>query len=185
MSVTCDKCGEELMGAVNRCWKCGTQFKRVESAPIPPIRRSPVLAAYVQPIADAPPITIENEVYEAVLEEEPSPASPSQAEPEEHSRNSPPTAFDPAKLDYPSLSNSALAVMASFMAMYSSFAIPLGLVASVLSIHLLNHRRSITRWIGFALGVIALIMTLACLISSVYAWWTGGNLYRALMGTPF
>jgi hypothetical protein len=26
MSVRCAKCGEELLGAVNRCWKCGTAF---------------------------------------------------------------------------------------------------------------------------------------------------------------
>lgn len=26
MAVRCAKCGEELLGAVNRCWKCGTTF---------------------------------------------------------------------------------------------------------------------------------------------------------------
>jgi hypothetical protein len=26
MTVYCSKCGEELLGAVNRCWKCGQKF---------------------------------------------------------------------------------------------------------------------------------------------------------------
>src|SRR5262245_32925531 len=26
MAVRCSKCGEELLGAVNRCWKCGQPF---------------------------------------------------------------------------------------------------------------------------------------------------------------
>ena len=26
MAVRCSKCGEELLGPVNRCWKCGQQF---------------------------------------------------------------------------------------------------------------------------------------------------------------
>src|SRR5687767_14951058 len=26
MAVKCTKCGEELLGAVNRCWKCGQSF---------------------------------------------------------------------------------------------------------------------------------------------------------------
>src|SRR5262245_10565204 len=26
MAVRCSKCGEELLGAVNRCWKCGQTF---------------------------------------------------------------------------------------------------------------------------------------------------------------
>ena len=34
MSVRCAKCGEELLGAVNRCWRCG---EVVLSAP-PPVR---------------------------------------------------------------------------------------------------------------------------------------------------
>jgi hypothetical protein len=44
MAVYCSKCGEELLGAVNRCWKCGTPFVAPPvSAEVPPVRRSPVV----------------------------------------------------------------------------------------------------------------------------------------------
>jgi hypothetical protein len=39
MSVHCSQCGEELMGAVNRCWKCGQQFAaRPTVDGLPPVR---------------------------------------------------------------------------------------------------------------------------------------------------
>jgi len=41
MAVLCAACGEELLGAVNRCWRCGQAFK-AHSGPsdLPPVRRS-------------------------------------------------------------------------------------------------------------------------------------------------
>jgi hypothetical protein len=39
MAVRCSKCGEELLGAVNRCWKCGQSFAlRPEIDGRPPVR---------------------------------------------------------------------------------------------------------------------------------------------------
>jgi hypothetical protein len=39
MAVHCAKCGEELLGAVNRCWKCGQVFARhPETDGLPPVR---------------------------------------------------------------------------------------------------------------------------------------------------
>lgn len=39
MAVHCAKCGEELLGAVNRCWKCGQVFVRhPETDGLPPVR---------------------------------------------------------------------------------------------------------------------------------------------------
>ena len=39
MAVRCSKCGEELMGAVNRCWKCGQLLaQRPEIDGRPPVR---------------------------------------------------------------------------------------------------------------------------------------------------
>jgi hypothetical protein len=39
MAVRCSKCGEELMGAVNRCWKCGQTFAHhPEMDGRPPVR---------------------------------------------------------------------------------------------------------------------------------------------------
>lgn len=43
MAVRCAKCNEELLGSVNRCWKCGTQFAAIGEEPgVPPVRRGPV-----------------------------------------------------------------------------------------------------------------------------------------------
>jgi hypothetical protein len=43
MSVRCAKCGEELLGAVNRCWRCGQTLKsHVGPADLPPVRRPPI-----------------------------------------------------------------------------------------------------------------------------------------------
>src|SRR4051795_11818810 len=39
MAVRCSKCGEELLGAVNRCWKCGQTFAlHPEMDGTPPVR---------------------------------------------------------------------------------------------------------------------------------------------------
>jgi len=43
MAVKCAKCGEELLGAVNRCWRCGTEMEsRTGDTSLPPVRRAPV-----------------------------------------------------------------------------------------------------------------------------------------------
>jgi hypothetical protein len=43
MAVYCSHCGEELLGAVNRCWKCGRTFSaRLDPSGLPPIRRPPL-----------------------------------------------------------------------------------------------------------------------------------------------
>ena len=46
MTVRCSHCGEELLGAVNRCWKCGRQFAaRPTIEGLPPVRAELVAAA--------------------------------------------------------------------------------------------------------------------------------------------
>ncbi len=43
MPVHCAKCGEELLGAVNRCWRCGTALvPQSGPAGTPPVRRAPI-----------------------------------------------------------------------------------------------------------------------------------------------
>jgi hypothetical protein len=43
MAVRCSKCGEELLGPVNRCWKCGQQFSaQAEVGGLPPVRYAPL-----------------------------------------------------------------------------------------------------------------------------------------------
>jgi len=49
-AVHCSKCGEELLGAVNRCWKCGQMFALPpEMGGRPPVREAGVVAA-LQPL---------------------------------------------------------------------------------------------------------------------------------------
>src|SRR5512134_2728894 len=57
MAVRCSKCGEELLGPVNRCWKCGQTFATLpDSGGLPPVRRepSPVTAPVVATAPVAP-----------------------------------------------------------------------------------------------------------------------------------
>jgi hypothetical protein len=53
MAVRCSKCGEELLGPVNRCWKCGQTFATLpDMGGLPPVRREPAPAS--APVIAAP-----------------------------------------------------------------------------------------------------------------------------------
>jgi hypothetical protein len=72
MTVQCAKCGEELMGSVNRCWRCGQEFvARSGDASLPPIRRSPLVKAtvdvWVAELSEAIPTTIDVPVVTNVI----------------------------------------------------------------------------------------------------------------------
>jgi hypothetical protein len=48
MKAHCGYCGEEILGAVNRCWRCGHRFRRLPAADgQPPVRREPVASSLV------------------------------------------------------------------------------------------------------------------------------------------
>jgi len=52
MAVLCTKCGEELLGSVNRCWRCGHEFvSRAGPVEQPPLRRSPIQDLLEGPLA--------------------------------------------------------------------------------------------------------------------------------------
>ena len=55
MGSLCRNCGEELIGAVNRCWQCGTSVAIPRVQEVPPVRRSPVDLGKVE--ATAAPAT--------------------------------------------------------------------------------------------------------------------------------
>ncbi|MEZ6115684.1 MAG: hypothetical protein R3C28_03805 [Pirellulaceae bacterium] len=47
MAVTCSRCGEELFGAVNRCWRCGHHFETSQAnSAVPPLLRMPIDIAF-------------------------------------------------------------------------------------------------------------------------------------------
>ena len=60
MAVRCGQCGEELLGAVNRCWRCGsTVLSRAGDANLPPIRRPPIpVASEVLGVSDEPDVVV-------------------------------------------------------------------------------------------------------------------------------
>lgn len=53
--MKCEKCGEELLGAVNRCWRCGTKVELDAQAALHPPTEEPgediVIAALAVPAA--------------------------------------------------------------------------------------------------------------------------------------
>ncbi|MFN3152696.1 hypothetical protein [Bremerella sp.] len=192
MSVICSNCGEELMGAVNRCWKCGTPFIRSETvrttppnAPgstqtvqlqVPPVRRAPVLAHYLSP--ESPD---DDEPIEAIIDEE----GNAPEAPAPQSNAIVPTIkrfLDSLPLDYPSLGGSLLAVVASITCYYSIFGVLMAAVAVISNLYLLSHQRSPVRWIGFALSILSLLSALTRTVASFYLWFTGIRLSMALFG---
>lgn len=168
MSVVCDKCGEELMGAVNRCWKCGTTFAHVEADDQPPIRRAPILAAYLAPAVPQPAETI----YLAETTDEVSPDQPAS------SRGALPPWL--RQLDHASLATAALALVACGVAYYSAWGVPLGAVAVACGAGRIRRRRSWPTWAAFLLGICALLFALVRLMAYLYSAITGGNLFLVL-----
>lgn len=74
MTVFCAKCGTELLGAVNRCWKCGLPVvSSADNSPLPPVRRAPVLGPLHVPPWEA--------ISAEVLEPESAPNATGVAEP--------------------------------------------------------------------------------------------------------
>lgn len=51
MAVQCAKCGEELLGSVNRCWRCGSEFEAPAGVvDEPPVRRRPIAEPLAPPL---------------------------------------------------------------------------------------------------------------------------------------
>ncbi len=69
MAVLCAKCGEELLGAINRCWRCGTEYEsRSGAVDVPPLRRAPIPAdALVEVPADGTASSTDQTPLDAIL----------------------------------------------------------------------------------------------------------------------
>lgn len=74
MPVVCARCGEELLGSVNRCWRCGQSLVvRAGDADVPPIRRGPVSLTVDEPfvaelaVPDAADVRSEPAVLKTVV----------------------------------------------------------------------------------------------------------------------
>lgn len=71
MAVRCAVCGEDLLGAVNRCWRCGSKMEaRSGETDLPPVRQAP------PPAAMLPEILPDEEIAEATMAVGPSADGP-------------------------------------------------------------------------------------------------------------
>lgn len=156
------------MGAVNRCWKCGTTFARVEADDQPPIRRAPVLAAYLAPTVAQPP----EEIYLAETIEPASPVTTSGSVWKTWLR----------QLDHASLAAAVLGFFACWASYYSAWGIPLGAVAVAWGANRIRRQRTSTTWAAFLLGILAMLFALVRLMAFLYNWMTGANLFVLLIG---
>jgi len=193
MSVVCSKCGEELMGAVNRCWKCGTPFIRSETVrtssnsgsenkhttqlQIPPVRRAPILQVYL-----APANHMEEQPLAAIIEEEEGGEILASADASDTIVARVPTILESLPIDYPSLGGCFLAGLACLVCYGSILGVLLAAVAVILNVYLLSHRRSKSRWLGFGFSILSLLAALTRTIASLYFWFTGLRLATALFG---
>ena len=180
MSVVCDKCGEQLMGAVNRCWKCGTVFARVATNDQPPVRRAPVLAAYLTATQVATPSpTVEEVVF---LAEAVDAAVTAQA--------ATPTAKGRAtwkmvllRVDWFSLATAGLAVLACWLAYRGPLGVFFGGIAVVCGVQRICLRRTWATWAAFLLATIAMNFALVRLMAYLYTTMTGADLFNILFQT--
>lgn len=54
MAVRCAQCDEELLGAVNRCWRCGAPvLSRPGETEVPPVRRAPLPVLTAELVGDS------------------------------------------------------------------------------------------------------------------------------------
>lgn len=69
MAVTCANCGEELLGAVNRCWRCGQKFEEPQLSDLPPQRAVLVTDVVTAELVAAVPTGAETATEEAATAE--------------------------------------------------------------------------------------------------------------------
>jgi len=84
MTVRCSKCGEELMGAVNRCWKCGQMFaQRPEIDGRPPVRGDAIFDEPLQAVVlgDEEQLAAQGSVAPSVALAAPAPLQPTPQSP--------------------------------------------------------------------------------------------------------
>ena len=168
MAVFCSKCGEELLGAVNRCWRCGHVFDAVpEEGGLPPVRR---------------PATAPNDLGAPLVVAEIVPPGGTCAPiPSGGARR--PAAEEPlGGTEVPSIGRDAAAVTALTLgiislptSLFTCWSLVPAIVGLVLGIQGLRRTRRRTALIGLVLCCIALSFGL---IRSVVHWHTQYDLQR-------
>ncbi|PHS11488.1 MAG: hypothetical protein COA78_09645 [Blastopirellula sp.] len=205
MATICSKCGEQLLGSVNRCWKCGTEYQAEPESDIPPICRGPVLREYLslgnELTAEELPVVIVAEEVEqndipqdsVLVEETPSESDTQElAEPSatdtsienevSDSAISPitqPFAIEPEDTQS-GLGNTylwiiGLSIVAGTSSIFTVYAIPLSLIALGFAIWKLNDHQGSLTWVCLLLAILAFAISSIRLAIFIYS----------LVGGPF
>ena len=198
MATICSKCGEQLLGSVNRCWKCGTEYQATPESDIPPICRGPVLREYLslgnELTADEMSVVIVAEEVEASDPTQDSLVSEgsssdddsgeskvdsSATEPvEQDSLNTPktpisqPFAAEPQSIQT-KLSNTyswiiGLSLVAGISSIFTVYAIPLSVVALGIAVWKLNDHKGWLTWVCLLLAIFAFAISSIRLAIFIY-----------------
>lgn len=175
MSTTCSHCGETLMGAVNRCWRCGTTFAEPMIADAPPIRRLAILPEYLDPQyeeawqrKDTATQVSEDGIYDAEIYDAQlgDPSSPSADSPE----TPPPQRWRPTREQSIEGALLLVAIGALMFTFFTPWGIPLTIVALVLTAGRIHLRQSRLGWTAFLFALFALILSIARATLLLYQW---------------
>lgn len=170
MSTTCSHCGEALMGAVNRCWRCGTTFAEPTIADAPPIRRLAILPEYLEPQYGearqrryAASQIGEVDIYEAELGESSSP-------PTDSSLATPPARWRPSLAQWIETALLLVAMGALLFTFFTPWGIPLTFLALILTAARIHHQQSRLGWAAFIFALFSLVLCIARAVLLLYQW---------------
>jgi len=162
LTVTCDHCGEPLVGAVNRCWKCGTVQEKVEHEAIPPVRRTAVLVEYLVPDEQTQePIAAE------VIENEPEGLASK-------------VLSRLAMFDSVGWSSLAAGLLALLVVCFYDFGVLLSVPAIVYSSWAIHREWSNLRATGLIVAVICTFGSFTRFVGWLFVWSTGMNMWTLM-----
>lgn len=187
MTVRCAHCGEELLGAVNRCWKCGKQFAAQPTVDgLPPVRVEAPSSVGVATAAASEPLearVLDDSMSAALAEttvlERPS-AAPSDSEAQPQPRPPPPKFPPPPNpLDTPPPQPVSIPSMRRHVPPRPNIA-AIGGAYAALAIGIFALALSPFRWEAAIVGLVGLVMGLWGLYSPRRGWALLGMLLCAL-----
>ena len=179
MAVTCANCGEELLGAVNRCWRCG-QF--VLSAPgageAPPVRQAPPTQGVVYAEVVQATVVVDDAIA-GTSDGGPMIAPPSHAlltPPAEPHRELPPRPAVYTQrgiVDIAAIASIVLGAISLLLGVFFSWAVVLGMFGLAAGIWGFRSRWRQIAIIGLLLSLMGMAGSSARLAYDAFTWWYG------------
>jgi len=165
MPVRCSNCGEELMGAVNRCWRCGRQFVAHSGpADVPPVRIAPV-----EGVVETEPGT-SDEPIPAQLAEPPVRTTPPASSPAAAAASTGNRFVDAA-----AVASLVVGLVSLIPAFFSPWMLPVSFAGVALGVLGLHSFRRAPALAGIVLCLIAVTASGFRAAVSLYAWQFGYN----------